>query len=507
MLMLNRYFRIRISIVVSSVLSGMILCQPAIAQDAAAVFAAFEQSVVDVVSRAERSVVAVARIPLRTERIDRQPARRPFGPRALNGNDPLSPEFAPQEFGAGILMSQPGNPDSRFVLTNYHVVAGGRPFLNDGTVTSDARLTVRIDQTRAAWASIYAADPRSDLAVLAIDNENFTKALKERPVLSIPESVTIRKGQFVLSLGNPYAIARDGSPSVSQGMISNVSRVPLFKASRDEQTLHEFGTLLHVDTRLGPGASGGALLNSTGQLIGITTSLAALEGYESTVGYAIPLHGQMKRIVDELLNGYEVEYGFLGVQPAGLAMDGFRNSPRAQVLGVRVGSVVPDSPAHRAGLRQQEFIRAVNGVRLFSYRDLFREIGLLEPGTNAHLHVVGRNGQRFVDVKIAKWPVRIPDRIIVAKYRQTPWRGLRVDWPAARLKFFDAEAPYPLAVVVKTVEPNSPAEAAGLRPGDLIHRVAGRAVETPQEFTRAVKALQGNVRLELAEGKTATIQP
>lgn len=506
--MKNRDVSTRLLPMALCLLSSGLYAVTASAQDAAAVFAAFEQSVVDVVSRSEKSIVAVARIPLRNERIDRQPARNAFGPpHGLNENDPLSPTFSPQEFGAGILMSQPGHPETRFVLTNYHVVHGGRPFLNDGSVASDARLTVRIDRTRAAWASLYAADPRSDLAVLAVEDKEFSTALKSLPTLTLPDAVDFRKGQFVLSLGNPYAIARDGSPSVSLGMISNVSRIPLLDTPRDEKTIHQFGTLLHVDTRLGPGSSGGALLNSSGQLIGITTSLAALEGYESSVGYAIPFNAAMRRIVEDLLNGYEVEYGFLGVQPRDFAARRFSNVRTLNPQGVQILRVVRESPADRAGLRSGETIRAVNGVRLYSQDDLFREIGLLAPGTNVHLHVISRSGQRFVDVQIAKWSVPDAERIVVSNYRQPAWRGLRVDWPTGRMKYFDTEAPYPVAVVVKSVDPGSPAEAAGLRPGDLIERVAGRSVETPEEFAAAIKPLRGDVRLDLAEGKNVTLRP
>ena len=478
------------------------------AQDAAAVFAAFEKSVVEVVERSEKSVVAIGRIPLRNERIDRQPARNPFEFRPdVTGNDPLSPAFVPQEFGAGILMSQPGKPETRFVLTNYHVVHGGRPFVNDGSVVSDARLTVRINRTKAAWASIFAADPRSDLAVLAIEDPEFSAALKARPTLPLPESVEPRKGQFVLSIGNPYAIARDGSPSVSFGMISNVGRLPLVNSSSEDKTIHQFGMLLHVDTRLGPGTSGGALLNSSGQLIAITTSLAALEGYESNSGFAIPLNAGMRRIIEDLLHGYEVEYGFLGVQPRDAFGNRFGSVRPRRSLGVQIFKVVQGSPADRAGLRSGETIRAVNGVRLSSSDDLFREVGLLAPGSNAHLHVISRDGQRFVDVKIAKWPVPDAERIVISNYRHPAWRGLRVDWPTGRMKFFDYEAAYPIAVVAKTVEPGSPAEAAGLRPGDLIERVGGQAVETPEEFAATVKSLRGNVQLKLTGGRTVSIRP
>ena len=125
---------------------------------------------------------------------------------------------------------------------------------------------------------------------------------------------------MVLSLGNPYAIARDGSASVSWGMIGNISRRPAPVRQRDlgppeAKTIHQYGTLLQVDTRMELGTSGGALVDLRGKLVGITTSLAALEGYEKSVGFAIPIDSFSRRVIETLCRGYEVEYGFLGLTP------------------------------------------------------------------------------------------------------------------------------------------------------------------------------------------------
>ena len=159
----------------------------------------------------------------------------------------------------------------------------------------------------------------------------------------------------MLSLGNPYAIARDGSASASWGMISNVSRRPAPARQHDlgtpeAKTIHQFGTLLQVDTRMELGTSGGALVNLRGELIGVTTSLAALEGYEQSVGFAIPIDSFSRRVIETLCRGYEVEYGFLGLTPIPVLPDQLRRDGRfKQLSAVRVEQVIPNSPAAIAG--------------------------------------------------------------------------------------------------------------------------------------------------------------
>ena len=486
-----------------------------VAQSSTDIFSVIEDSVTDAVEKAERSVVAIARIPIAPEPLDRQAARNQFGIHAdLRSNDPLAPGYIPKNPGTGILMASPDNPGLRLILTNYHVVKGGQPFRNDGIIRSESRITVRFSRTQAAWATIYAADPRSDLAVLAFDPSSIEPAPADIPVISISEDPRVRKGQFVISLGNPYAIARDSSPSVSLGMISNVSRFPFTETTSDRETIHHFGTLLHVDTRLGPGASGGALLNRNGDLIGITTSLAALEGYETSVGYAVPLNSSLRRIVEDLLRGYEIEYGFLGVVPgAPQDVQATIGSVTRKTRGVAIRQVVPESPAFRAGLRRKDIVLAVNGVPVFEPTDILREVGLLAPGSTGRLRIIRANNgrERIMPVLLAKWPRRHVDRIIVSNDRYPIWRGLKVDWPTSRSRHFDYDRPYPRAIVVDRVEPDSPAEIAGLREGDLLTEAHGASIETPLQFLKAVANANGPVQVRLIDGSREplirTIEP
>ena len=184
--------------------------------------AALERVFVDVIHRVESSVVSVARI---------RPSANisqfnPFDiePKGRSDSDkPDSPDFVPNEFGTGIVVAPIPGSNERFILTNYHVVHGGPPVAGNSK-PGESQIYVRFGDHHGYQARIIAADPRSDLAVLAIDYAAL--AMKPQEIKPIPlrtEEAPLRKGQLVLSLGNPYAIARDGSASVSWGMIANIS--------------------------------------------------------------------------------------------------------------------------------------------------------------------------------------------------------------------------------------------------------------------------------------------
>lgn len=495
-------------------LSGcfLVIATPAIAQDeslqAMAAFALIEDAVTRAVEKADPCIVAIATV-RHSHRIVRQPARNPFNlnPERIQASNPNADGFKPREFGTGIVVSNPKKPGERLILTNYHVVQGGRPFKADSYSTWDATIHVWFNRHQKTEAQIFAADPRSDLAVLKFDVSKLGLASADIPALPLPRNNRIRKGQFVIALGNPYAVAsHDGSPSVSLGMVSNVSRFPFAETKDDKTTIHHFGTLLHVDTRLGPGSSGGALLNRHGELIGITTSLAALEGYESTVGYAIPVDRSTRRIIDDLIQGYEVEYGFLGVR---MQDTEFRLPPYGQRglsrVGVEVSGVLEASPAEEGGIRAGDVLLAVNAKPLYEQSDLFREIGLVAPGDAAQIRAY-RNGRDIsLKVKVGKWPVN-GDGIIASETRFPAWRGLQVDWPTGRKEGFDQDNPYPQAVYVRKVEPNSP--ASQIEVGQLIVSVNARRVKTPAGFHAAVQNAGGNaVVLRLADGQELTVAP
>jgi serine protease Do len=498
------------------------------AQDAQglAALSSIERVFTDVIARVEPAIVSVARIRPSPELNQFNPLDLEIDGRG-DRNRPDAPDFVPNEFGAGIVIAPNRGSNDRFILTNYHLIRGG-PAIGLVSKPSDNQIYVRFGDRRGYYARIIAADPRSDLAILAIDYTAL--GLKPADLQPIPlrsDRAPLRKGQSVLAFGNPYAIARDGSASVSWGMISNVARRPAPIRQREpgaakSETIHQFGTLLQVDTRMELGTSGGALVNLHGDLIGITTSLAALDGYEKSVGFAIPIDDFARRIIDALCHGYEVEYGFLGLTPHTVPPDQLRRyrGNFKQSSAVRVYQVIPNSPATRcwtagtdiraapnAQLLPDDIILQIEGRPILDQYDLMRYVGTFGPDAVIRLTVwrPREAGELTLLTKLGKWPVVDDDAIIATSQRYPAWRGISVDYPSGRSKFFGWPFQYKDAVLVTSVAANSPAQIAGLRDGDFIAAVAGTPVRTPAEFEAAVRRSDGDVPLELSDRRRVTI--
>ncbi|MFO0918217.1 MAG: trypsin-like peptidase domain-containing protein [Planctomycetaceae bacterium] len=466
-----------------------------------------------VVSQVEPSVVSIQRV-------------RPAEHRAVLSAEPAFPsplegegrEVLPHDFGAGILV-QGMQADELLVLTAYHVVRGGPEFRESQARVarpdlSELRLT--FFNRRSCAGAIFAADPRSDLAVLAFNKQELGGSLDDLKPLSWKDSRPVKKGEIVVCLGNPYALARDGSASVSWGIVSNIARRPVL-FSRDairEQLLWQLGTVLQLDTRLQLGGSGGPVVNLDGQLVGIGTALAALEGYEKSAGFAIPVAPPMRRVLETLVAGQEVEYGLLGVAPRDVSAEVMRQNPqlfRRQPTAVEVAQISEQSPAAQQ-IRQGDILLSIDGQTLYASEDLMRAVVEKGPEEDVVVQLFRplqkqplRGEMLTVRSKLAKWPVREDDGIIASRPKYPPWRGLQVDYTSSREKFFK-EQPFLPGVMVVDVVPNSPAERALLQPGDVITDVitsVGQSpVRSPAEFHRAVQALRGNAVLQLHVGRT-----
>jgi serine protease Do len=446
--------------------------------------AAIEGALVDAIAKTEKSVVAIMRVdvddaaPTRDVQIEVAPGG---GLRPIKTHrSPSDPDFVPDAFATGVVVDRHG-----LVLTYYHVLR----LKSQHYVTTPDR--------RVYSARIKAADPRSDLAILEIEADNLMP-------IKFGDGAGLRKGQIVVALGNPYAIARDGQASASWGIVSNLSRKAPPEPSESSPTgkdkLYHFGTLIQTDAKLNLGTSGGALVNLRGEMVGLTSSLAAAAGYEQAAGYAVPVDDTFRRVVDTLKEGREVEYGYLGV--------GLEDLKEVEVLhgaqGARVASVQAGSPAHRFGLKAADIVTHVNDQPVFDADDLMVQVGRLPVETTVQLTVRRDDRERKFPVELAKYPVRGMKVVTVSP---PAWRGLRVDYPTA-LPADPRQLPYHRVspegcVVVTEVEKDSPAAAARLQVGMFITQVGGAAVHTPREFQAAVAGKAGDVPIRVLAGADA----
>lgn len=421
--------------------------------------AAIEQAMIDCIAKAEKSVVSIARI-----RGDQQ---------ALGSIDPSSPDFIPNEFATGVIVDRRG-----LILTNYHVLREESTYVvtTNGGQTYDAR--------------VRAADVRSDLAVLELDVRGDGVSF---PPIEYGDAKTLRKGQIVIALGNPYAIARDGQASASWGIVANLSRkaspnLPTEDAALPAKTkLQHFGTLIQTDAKLNLGTSGGPLLNLRGQMVGLVTSEAAIVGYEQAAGYAIPVDDTFRWVVRTLIEGREVEYGFLGVQPANVPSD-------SSVRGALLAKVVAGTPAHRANLRPNDVVLSVNGEPVVDVDSLMLNVGK-HPVDSVVRLTVERNGRVMqLTPQLAKAPVQGGEQI--ATVPRPRWRGMQVDYNTVH-EMVRVGVVEP-GVTIIDVADDSPAQRAGVRANAFVTHVGGTPIESPKEFFAAVDEQEGPVTLRIS---------
>lgn len=385
--------------------------------------------------------------------------------------DLANPTTVPESYGSGVVLDAEG-----LILTNFHVIQNA------------TKVYVRFPGVnRGSYANIQAGDARSDLAVLKLINP--PRGLKP---IRIGEGEKVRKGDFVVSLANPFAAGfQDGSPSASWGIISNVRRrAPGVLSEQDRsRPLQQHRSLIQTDVRIAAGCSGGALLNLQGELIGITSSLSSVTGGESAGGYALPLEANMRRLIEVLKRGEEVEYGFLGV-----ALN--LNQPHEPNIA-RIDQVNPGTPASRAGLQPYDAILTIDGKEVRDFDDMLFHIGSALAGTEITIELLGRNGRRrTVKAKLARSP--FPGSAIASRPTEFS-HDVRVDHGSQ----CQADSPIPAGVSIREIRAGSEAEKKLQGVGDtsklLIIAVNGMAIDTPGDFYREAKKAPGQLELKVLD--------
>jgi serine protease Do len=287
-----------------------------------------------------------------------------------------------------------------------------------------------------------------------------------------------------LSLAHPFAAGvKDGSASASWGIVSNLRRQAgppiVFEHERSKIKLQHFETLIQTDARLNLGCSGGALINLKGELVGLTTALAAVTGGETAGGYAIPMDDANRGYIESLEKGLPVEFGFLGVS--------FQFGARGGI------DVIPGSAAERAGLRRGARILSVNGVPIRDNDDLFLAISRLRAGDKATLEAERDGNRRTYSAALDK--LYVPGKVY-ASQRPQPVRGMRVDFASVVYQRDRLPQGIPRGVFVCEVQSNSPADQARLQDA-IITRINGQDIDSPAEFYRRAGQIKGAMEVTI----------
>lgn len=276
--------------------------------------------------------------------------------------DMLGDRFAPRErietsLGSGVIVSPEGH-----VLTNYHVIR-----------EADA-IQVALADGRVARATVVGTDVETDLALLHIE-------LRDLPVAPLGDSAALRSGDVVLAVGSPFGLGQ----TVTQGIVSATGR------SNIGLTLFE--NFIQTDAAINVGNSGGALINTRGEVVGINTALLSQGGGSNGIGFAIPVN-LARGVMQQLIEHGRVIRGWLGVTPQPLTPDLAEAFRLNELQGVLVSEIVPDSPAQRAGLRTGDVITHIAGQPVNSFREALNRVAAMQPGTEIEIRGI-RQGRRF----------------------------------------------------------------------------------------------------------------
>jgi serine protease Do len=359
------------------------------------------------------------------------------------------PPHTVRSLGSGFIINPSG-----YVVTNNHVV-------DDAT-----EIRVKLSDGRVFPAQVVGRDATTDVALLKIPASGL-------PVIPLGDSSNLQVGEPVMAIGNPFGLEQ----TVTTGIISATGRV-IGAGPYDD--------FIQTDASVNPGNSGGPLINVRGQAIGINTAIFTADGGSNGIGFAIPI-SLAKSVITQLAAGGRVVRGWLGVTTQALTPALARALRAPDSNGALVGSVVPDSPAMKAGLRPGDIIVEYGGRPVDRPEGLSRAVAATPVGRDQSV-VVLRDGRRLgLSVTIAELPEQ-PSRPSVAKAAPEHGAlGLAVQSltpdVARRLGLPDHAG-----VLVQGVEDDSPAAEAGFQTGDVIVEADHQPVRTVEDLGRVLKA-------------------
>jgi serine protease Do len=372
-----------------------------------------------------------------------------FGPR---GRTPRS--FRQRGLGSGVVVTTDG-----YILTNFHVVDGADD------------IKVETTDGRTLNAKLVGSDKPSDLALVKVTGTGFK-------AVAFGNSDHVKVGDVVLAVGNPLGVGQ----TVTMGIISGKGRSTRFGDGSYED-------FLQTDAPINQGNSGGALVNTKGELVGINSQILSETGGNIGIGFAIPVN-MAQHVMEQLRTNGKVTRAQLGVTAQQVTSDMAQNLGLKSTGGAIVSSVTPGSAADRAGLKQGDVIQSFNGVQVHDFNTLRNRVAEAGPGSTADLVIVRDGAEKHVSVKLEELtaertarrsggePDSSDDRAAlgVSVAPLTPELASRLGAPK------DASG-----LVVEDVDADSRAADAGIQPGDIIQSVNRQPVKTIGELRDAVR--------------------
>lgn len=380
-----------------------------------------------------------------------------------NKQDESDDEIIPNNYlseGSGVIV------DARngYILTNSHVIADAQS------------VTITLGDGRHFKGKIIGLDKPSDIALIQIKAKNLT-------ALPMANSNDLKVGDFVAAIGNPFGILNQ---SVTSGIVSALGRTTL--------GIENYENFIQTDAPINPGNSGGALINMKGQLVGINTAILAPNRGSIGIGFAIPIN-MAKSVMLQLLEYGDVKRGVLGIGAQDITPDlanAFHVGPNQ---GAAVTQVLQGSPAQQAGMQVGDIITAVNGTPIKNASDVVNTIGFLRVDSKININILRHNKPMTVAVTLSD-----PNQRKAMVAHANPYLN------GVGLKNFSLLSPIHgeiHGILVVSVEPDTNAWQADIRPGDVITSANEQKVTKIEELQAVANKADKSLLLNIVRGPSA----
>jgi serine protease DegQ len=269
--------------------------------------------------------------------------------------------------GSGVIISSEG-----FILTNNHVVEGA------------TEIEVALNDSRKTRAKVIGTDPETDLAILKVN-------LDRLPVMTLGNSDALQVGDQVLAIGNPFGVGL----TVTSGIVSALGR--------NQLGINTFENFIQTDAAINPGNSGGALVDVSGNLMGINTAIYSRSGGSMGIGFAIPV-STAKLVLEGIVKDGVVTRGWIGVEPADLSLELMETFGVKAKKGVLITGVLQNGPAALAGVKPGDVVVQVGGKDVANVSELLSTVAALKPGTATQFRLQRRDDKVEVTVTPGRRP-------------------------------------------------------------------------------------------------------
>jgi Do/DeqQ family serine protease len=454
----------------AAVLAGLVLLAgggPAAAQRMVPESAAsMQQSFAPVVKRVAPAVVNVY-VRHRVEQMVSPFFNDPFFGRLFGERFGIPRERIQNSLGSGVLVGSDG-----VVVTNNHVIQG----------SGEAKITVVLADGREFPAELILKDEKSDLAVLRLEADGI-----EFASIAFADSDSLEVGDLVLAIGDPFGVGQ----TVTSGIVSALARTQV--------GISDYQFFIQTDAAINPGNSGGALVDMTGELVGINTAIFSKSGGSHGIGFAIPSN-LVRMVVQSALQGGTVQRPWLGASLQAITPDIADSLGLETPSGALVAKVHGNGPAARAGLRAGDVVvsvdeKPVQNPQAFQYRFVTKGIG-----GAAKLGVL-RKGERVTTSITLVAPVEDPPRDARALTGRHPLTGVKVaNLSPAVAQEVGMDDDTREGVVVIEVQERTPAARLGVRRGDIVVAVNNERVGSVRQLVTVLAVGGGGWRLSVERG-------